>query len=137
MSNSQDPRLVAFENAFRVGGAGACRECVCGKVFFDRDGDWDWEDGEQENLQNKENCFAMPYAIGGVLVDGLEYADACDCWHASALRICHWLEENAARVAEYFKEESQRKRAQAERLGAAAEAIGERPEHTESTNDGL
>ncbi len=44
-------KLDNFERAFHAGTSGCTRACNCGRVFYDVENSYDWEDGELERLE--------------------------------------------------------------------------------------
>jgi len=91
------------------------RQCACGKIYYNPDPAWSWEEGELAALEQNPNAYGRDYAIGEVIFEGKVYADACDCWHARALRVIAFLHEHAEAIAEYLSEEKARKLREANR----------------------
>jgi len=101
-------RFDNFQEAFRSGCSGCRRECECGKVYYNPDGGWDWNEGELEDLE-KYNAIALDYTVGTLVIDGEEYVTDCDCWHEKAKKIIAWMERNKYAFVEYLQLEKKRK----------------------------
>ena len=98
--NEKD-KIEIFEIAFRSGVGHSRMECVCGKVFYNSNGRWDWEDGELEELK-KSNATDLDYTVGSVFFEEKEYCLDCDCWHKRALVIFESLVRHNHQIAELF-----------------------------------
>jgi hypothetical protein len=101
-------KLDSFEQAFDPGWGGCRRTCACGKTYYNPTGCWDWEEGELEALEKDPMTTGCDYAIGVVVIEGVEYANACNCWHPKATKIATWLDNHASFIAKYFAFEKQR-----------------------------
>lgn len=115
-STDMDPKIESFEGSFRAG-LSSCRvECECGKIYFhDTEQFYTWEDGELEKLRAGEG-IGEDYAIGILILEGKDYADACDCWHPKAKQIIAFLERHAQHIARYFELEKKRQTADAKAI---------------------
>lgn len=105
--------FVNFERAFSTGGGGCRRQCACGKWFYNPDGGWTWEDGEIEKLE-KSSATPLPYPVGSIDLEGVEYCMDCDCWHERARKITAWINNHAHSIAEFLSLERERKQAEAD-----------------------
>jgi len=112
-----------FERAFSTGGGGCRRECACGKEYFNPSGDWSWEDGELEKLRDDPNATAVEYAIGGILFQGREYANACTCWEPLAEKFIGFIDDHGREVAKYVNLEKARLVEEAQRTATQAPEI--------------
>jgi hypothetical protein len=111
-----DPAILeSFERAFSTNTSGCVRECECGRIFYNPNGAWDFEEGEIERYAANPRAKAVDYSVGCIWIDGHEYALDCECWHAKADRIIKWLQNNAVAVAEFLSSEKKRKTLDAER----------------------
>lgn len=99
--------LDLFERAFSSGDNGCRRTCACGRVFYDIENHWDWEDGEMEALQANKDATAMPHACGGVILHGAEYAMDCTCWHPMAEQLIGIIRTNKRRIAKFINLEAE------------------------------
>lgn len=110
-----DPRkLEVFERAFSSHTSGCVRECRCGKTYYhDDEGGYSWEPGELERLA-KSGARALDYSPGGIVIDGVEFVNACDCWHPQAAQIISFVDANAHPIAEYLSLEKKRKQQEAD-----------------------
>lgn len=106
MNNDQ---LENFEQAFTSGMSGCVRTCYCGRVFYDVENHYDWEPGELEALKADTKAKALPYSVGTIIVDEIEYVAECSCWHDQARRIVEWLCMNGHGVALFLTLEKKRK----------------------------
>ena len=115
MAESPVPaRLKSFEQAFQDH-SGSCRgDCECGRVFYNPDGGWTWEEGEIEAL-GKQGATSLPWSIGYVCFEGRRYVVDCECWHERARKIADWLSAHDEAIAAYLTEEKKRKQAEAQR----------------------
>ncbi len=124
------PKLQNFEQAFTSRTAGCRRECACGRQFYAPDTGYDcWDEGELEALEVDPDAVARQWAIGTVILGGVEYVIDCKCWHAPAMKCIEWMDENAHQVAEYLSLEKKRKQDEANRSplvrAPASATIGE------------
>lgn len=97
-----------FEKAWGTRSAGCYEYCACGRVFYDVENSYDWNEGEMDQLRANPNAFARSYGIERVNIDGVIYASDCDCWHEKATRIINWLDVNRYNLKEYFELERKR-----------------------------
>jgi len=97
-----------FEDAFRSGGGGCREECKCGKVFYNSNGGWDWEDGELEGLE-KSKATDLDWSVLTIIIDGDEYVMDCDCWHNRAKQMMGWMESHNRQFVKYLQLEKERK----------------------------
>ena len=108
-----DPKLESFERSFRSGMSSCRNGCQCGKIYYDNfNSGIDWEDGEYERLEK----IGVPAggSIGGIRIEGKEYAECCNCWHPHALRVIAFIERHSHAIANYFTAEKARKHAEAD-----------------------
>ncbi len=105
-----------YYNAFTTRTSGIARDCVCGKTYYDPSERRLFEDGELAGYEADPTAFIAPYHPGGVVVMGVEYCDACNCWEPKAQRIVDFLREHQQEIGEFFRLEK-------ERLAAAAKAV--------------
>lgn len=103
-----------FERAFSTRSAGCVRDCACGRVFYNPNGGWTWEDGEVEALAANPKATALEWACGEVEFEGATYAADCDCWHQRAVKVATWIISHAAEIAEFLSLERERKTNEAE-----------------------
>jgi hypothetical protein len=109
LTTDQEAMLANWEECFRLPCAG-CRElCPCGKEYYNPGGGWDWEDGELEKLEADPNAFVVDYSIGRIEFNGQQYADACDCWKAVALRVIGFLDWHMDGIREFIEKERLRR----------------------------
>jgi len=92
MSEAGD--LELFERAFHTSSAGCVRTCKCGRVFYNPDNTWDWEEGELERLEADPNAEPRDWSIGTLILDGEEYCCDCDCWRDRARKAVDWLDRH-------------------------------------------
>ena len=109
-----DTKLENFEQAFGMR-MGTCRfDCHCGKTYFDDANEgYSWEDGELEKLR-AGGGIPMPGSIGGVEIEGWQFAECCTCWHPRAKQIMHFIETHGHQIAEWLTLEKKRKQANAD-----------------------
>lgn len=100
--------IESFKIAFRDGLGGNKVTCHCGKVCYNPDEYWDWDDGELESLNLDESAKALDYTAEYISFEGLTYAIDCDCWHSRAEHIMRFLDGHRSKVASYFSEERKR-----------------------------
>lgn len=107
-------QLENFSRAFSSGSGGCVRTCECGRVFYDTQPGYTWEDGEFEALTANKNATALDYSVGTLCFEGKEYCMDCDCWHPRARRIIEWIESHGQSIAEFLTLEKKRKQADAD-----------------------
>jgi hypothetical protein len=97
-----------FEKAFSDH-VGSCRgSCFCGRVFYNSDGGWTFEDEELEGLAANTKATDLPYTVGFLTFEGATYIDACDCWWPRAKKIAQFILMHAAGIAEFLSLERER-----------------------------
>lgn len=102
-----------FIRGFRTIMSHATMPCACGKVFYNPNGDWDWDEGEMEALEKSE-ATAIEHSVGEVPFEGKVYADACTCWHDRAIMIMKFIDSHRYGIADYLSLEKKRKQAEAD-----------------------
>ena len=116
MLDKINPKVFeSFERAFMSSGGGCVRACRCGRIFYNPDGGWTWEDGELESLNRNEKATAVGHTVQCIDFEENEYALDCDCWHELAARYIRWLRVHDEQVAEFLTLEKARKQAEADR----------------------
>lgn len=88
---------------------------MCGRVFYNPNGSWDWDDGELDRLAANPNATAKDWACGEVFIDGKTYAMDCTCWHERGLKILQWILAHDEEIAAFLTFEKARKQAEAKR----------------------
>jgi hypothetical protein len=106
-------QMENLERAFSSGCAGCRGQCACGKVFYNPGGNWDWSEGELEALDQDPEATAVDYSVGGVVIDGVDYVNACMCWVPKAKKIIAWLDHHRHEIVEWYNLEKKRKLAEA------------------------
>jgi hypothetical protein len=107
--------LESFEEGFRSRVCGAERQCDCGRVFYNPDHTWTWDEGEIEKLAANLNATALGWAVETIEFEGRYFVRDCDCWKARATKIIQWLRAHDTEIAAFFGEEKKRKLAEAAR----------------------
>jgi hypothetical protein len=101
-------KLDNFIVAFR-GGISSCRmTCACGKEFFDIEGDWDWEDGELDELHADPNATPVNGSVSEIEINHNTYVTDCNCWHDKAEKMVNFMDSQAIRIRDYFAAEKRR-----------------------------
>jgi len=103
-----------FERAFDCHVGSCSATCACGRVFYNPDRSWDFEENELEDLEKDPNATGLDYAVSFVEFEGQTNVMACDCWHNRAKQIMGFLDSHANKIAEYLKLEKERKTQEAE-----------------------
>ena len=104
-----------FEIAFRTN-TGSCRgQCACGLEYYNGSGNWDFEEGEIESLENS-GAIAVDYSIGYISFEGKFYIDSCDCRNERMEHIVQFIDSHARQIARYLNLESERKLHQAKEI---------------------
>jgi len=93
-----------FERGFSTNGAGCRTTCICGRVFYNPNGGWDWEDGELDALAADPNATPVDWSCGEIIIDGRAFALDCSCWHERGRRILEWCLGHDDEIAEFLKE---------------------------------
>ena len=107
MKNDKKPSeifLRACENV--VGSAGMIRECQCGRVTFNPDPTWSWEDGELEEYQAKatkdpDKYLEVEYAVPSIVINNKEFVIGCPCNDLAIFEALFW--NSRSLIAEYLK----------------------------------
>jgi len=108
--------LQTFVEAFKENGAGAVRDCQCGKTFYNPDTTgWDWEPGELEKLEANSNATGIEWAVSYVIFEGRHYVLDCECWRARARELIKWITRHDRQIADFLTAEKKRKTDEAER----------------------
>lgn len=100
---SPEKMIEILEEAFRDHTAGSRRECDCGKIFYNSNGGWDWEEGELEALEKSESATDLDYSVGTMTLEGKEYCLDCGCWHKRALVIFGFLMAHNFAIVALFR----------------------------------
>lgn len=133
-------QLENFERAFRAGTAGCVRTCNCGKVYYhNEEAGYGWEHGEFRRLTMNEDSKALDYCPSDIWFEGVEYVDACDCWHGRARAIIGWMSKHDRQIAEFLSLEKKRKQAIADEspvVDSGGGLISERSFKTDSPKPG-
>lgn len=119
---SDDELIEIFEETFSSRIAGCRRTCQCGRTFYNGSGDWDWNEGEIAALE-KSDATAVDYAIGGVILQGVEYANACTCWHPIAKRAIGFIVGHDRQIADFLNKRRERTIAAANRVAPALPSV--------------
>jgi len=95
-----------FEEVFASDIAGAKRECVCGRVIFNPDGGWDWDEGELEDLfvqakRDPDMFIAVDYSVQTFDFGTGEIVIGCPCGRALVIEEFSIVE--SARIARYIR----------------------------------
>lgn len=101
-------QLANFEEAFSLCISSLREECNCGKVYYDTYNDYDWGEGEYENLENNPNSVPVCHSIGTIQFDSKRYVNVCDCWHEQAQKYLNWLGCFSKEVANFLSMEKKR-----------------------------
>lgn len=104
-----DPLVLDnFIEAFGSRGSGCIRECACGRVFYNSDGGWDWEEGELEKLLADPTATNLDYSVSTVLFEGKEFVPDCLCWRPRAHRVIKFLQAHDQEIAAFLAAEKKR-----------------------------
>ena len=106
--------LYLFERAFSSGSNGCRRTCNCGRVFYDIENHWDWEEGELESLQADKEATPVTHACGSVIFNNAEFAMDCTCWHKMAQQMINIIRNDKRRIANFINFEADHIKAMAE-----------------------
>lgn len=98
----EQKRIQIFEEAFSCGAGHSCFECNCGRVFYNSNGGWDWEEGHLEELE-KSDAMDLDYAVEDIKFEGKFYCKDCTCWHKRALKIYGFLVSHNWQIVALFK----------------------------------
>ena len=99
--NKQE-KIEICEEAFSCHAGHSCFSCNCGKVFYNSNGGWDWEEGHLEELE-KSNAIDLDYAVEDLTFEGQYFCKDCSCWHDRALRIFNFLMAHNRQIVDLFK----------------------------------
>jgi len=103
-----------FETAFDPGIGSCSAMCECGKIFYNPDGSWGFEEGELEGLEADEKAVSLDHSVGYVSFEGSEYVYDCDCWHDRAKQIINFIDGHRFGIVKYLKAEKERKQIEAD-----------------------
>ena len=85
--------------------AGYCRhQCECGREYYSDDDQVDWEAGENEALE-ASGAILLDHIVTTLYFEGVEYVEACDCWHLRAKKLMDCIDSHAYCIAEYLNGE--------------------------------
>ena len=112
----EQEKIEIFEEAFRDHCTGSRRECDCGKMFYNSNGGWDWEDGELEALEKSNTATDLDYSVGTLTFEGKEYCLDCSCWHKRALMIFRFVMTHNSPIVELFRAVKKYELAKAENI---------------------
>lgn len=95
-----------FRSSFNDGMGSCYAVCACGREHYDSsDNHWDWEDGELENLIERDktdpNVIGQDGSIGGVELMGCRIIDNCECDLAEKYE--NFLLRHAEQIADYLR----------------------------------
>ena len=99
--NKQE-KIEIFEQAFGVSVGHSYMECECGKVFYNSNGGWDWEEGKLEALWKSKDATDLDYSVGEISLEGRRYVLDCTCWHERAIVIFEFLMSHNHPIVELF-----------------------------------
>jgi len=121
-------RFELFEEAFRTGGAGAVRDCPCGKTYYNPDSSWSWKEGELEKLQSHPDAYELNYPVETIMLSREEYALDCDCWHPMGHALIYQIFANAHQIAKFLSLEKARRQKIADQFPTVQETPEDTPE---------
>lgn len=107
MGKTKEPSeefLQALEHSHSGGGCRA--DCqFCGRITYDSSGIWDWDEGELEDLnkrndEDSDKVIAVDYAVPIAYLDGKQYVIGCPC--NSGRKYEDWIWNHRDLIAEYF-----------------------------------
>lgn len=97
-------KIEIFKEAFREKVfTGSRRDCICGNIFYNSGGGWDWEDGELEGLAKNIKAFDVDYSVSTITFEGKERCLDCNCWHKRALMIFEFVMTHNSPIVELFR----------------------------------
>lgn len=96
-----------YYDAYSARCSGIARHCRCGKIYYNADRPGWFEEGELEGYRNNSNAFHVDYEPGGVYVLGIEYCNACDCWHQKAQQVVNLLRAEKKQIGAFYRLERQ------------------------------
>lgn len=102
-------QLDNFEEAFHSHLCGCVRTCACERVFYHNCKDYDWEEGELEELNNSCEAYALPYPVETFYFDGKEYCYDCECWKGRINNFIQFVDKHLHQIVEYINLEKERK----------------------------
>ena len=108
--------ITSFENAFTTDIGTYRGVCKCGKTFYNPHDSWDWTQGELESLEENAETVPTISSIRFFAFEGSVYVEQCDCWKERANMIMGFLDGHMSQIAGYFKEERNRKLAEADAI---------------------
>lgn len=103
-----------FEEAFSDHVGSCVADCACGRIFYNPDGGWSWDDGELALLRANPQATAIDCSVGYVSFEGQTFVDACDCWWPRAKKIAEWILSHAHGIAAFINLDAKRQRRVAE-----------------------
>lgn len=110
-------KIEIFEEAFRDKGfVGSRRDCICGNIFYNSDGGWDWKDGELEELAKNTRATDVDYSVGTITFECKEHCLDCNCWHKRALIMFSFLMSHNSQIVALFRAVKNHELARAESI---------------------
>jgi len=94
-----------FEDIFDSRVGSSVRTCCCGRVYFNPDGGWDWEEGLLEELyaeaeKDPDKYRALDYPVGYMMINDQTVVYNCPC--GTAERYEGFLVKHARQIATYL-----------------------------------
>ncbi len=115
MQSETDRQLESFIEAFRDRVASSRATCHCGRMFYNPDNGWDWEEGELERLADDASVTALNWAVSYISFEGRTFIVDCDCWHERAKRLMAFISGHDEKIADFLTAERRRRQDEANR----------------------
>jgi len=106
--------LDSFVEAFKENAAGCQDTCECKRIFYNPSGEWDWMDGEVEQLE-RSKATNIDWAVQLFVLEGRRYVIDCDCWKPRVRQVIQFLRGHDEQIAKFLSAEKRRKQREAER----------------------
>jgi hypothetical protein len=91
-----------FINTFNDHISGNTRTCSCGKTHYDICNDWDWEEGELEDLEKDKDAIPQVYSIGAIEINGMSIVIGCNCSIAKTYE--NFIITHSRQIAKYLNQ---------------------------------
>lgn len=100
--------IEQYYKSFSARCGGIARTCVCGRTYYHPHARGDFEEGELEGYEADPKAQAIDFTPGGVFLFGIEYCDACDCWHERAQQVVNFLRSDQQFIGRFYALEKKR-----------------------------
>jgi len=108
-----------FEDVFNSNTGGICRDCACGKTYFNGDDASDFDEGELEALREKakaqpDKYIEQQHTVSTMEIDNVEIVYGCTC--DTARKYEKFIIQHGAQLATYLNMRAKELRSRADAI---------------------